>query len=175
MAHSSQRLYVVEDNESQLWNHVILWFRIIDGTVARPLAEVAWVWHKSGGSLSGLLQKSFFFPLKNWYKSIFLNISICETRNFLKKRVQSINSYSLFLFCVEGKRYPWHKVGNAFENVCFEQENVLGLQGKVLGWLLWGAAGGFPCIWWRQCQPAPRQTRLRPRPSPAVAVVAPLG
>lgn len=55
MAHPSQGFYVVEDNESQLWNHVILWFGIIDGAMARPLAKVALLWYKSGESLSGIL------------------------------------------------------------------------------------------------------------------------
>lgn len=96
MAHSSQGFYVVEDNETQLWNHMILWFKIIDGAVARPLAEVAWVWYKSDGSLLGILQESLFFSGK-WNKANFLKLSICKTgKKFLQKKVHFINSVLLF-------------------------------------------------------------------------------
>lgn len=147
MAHSSQGFYVVEDNESQLWNHVILWFRILDGTVARPLGKVARVWYKSCGSLSGIYT-NIFFSLKNWYKAVFLNLSICEIWSFLEKKGamhQLLQFVSVLcrreqLSLTQG--WQWLR-----ECVCFEQKNVLGFQGKVLGWLLWGAAGGFPCIW----------------------------
>lgn len=104
MGCSSQGFYVVEDNERQLWNHMILWFRIIDGTVARPLAEVAWVWYKSDRSLSGSPQKTFFWRTETEPISWTL-VFVKLTRNFFKKRyAPSILSYCLALFCDRKKQ-----------------------------------------------------------------------
>lgn len=124
MAHSSQGFYVVEDNETQLWNHMILWFRIIDGAVARPLAEVAWVWYKSDGSLLGILQESLFFwetekKLISW-NLVFVKLA----RNVFKKRyTPSILSYSLALFCDRKKQISFMQCWQwLWECSCFEQE-----------------------------------------------------
>lgn len=124
MAHSSQGFYVVEDNETQLWNHMILWFRIIDGAVARPLAEVAWVWYKSDGSLLGILQESLFF-WRTETKLISWNLAFVKlARNFFKKRyAPSILSYCSALFCDRKKQISFMQCWQwLWECSSFEQE-----------------------------------------------------
>lgn len=98
MVHSSRGFDVVEDNERQLGNHMELRYRIIDGAVARPLADVVWVWYKNAGSSSGILQKSlFFFFLENWNKANFVNGGICKRG---EKFLQKFSSFVLLLITV---------------------------------------------------------------------------
>lgn len=47
--------------------------------------------------------------------------------------------------------------------------------GGLQGWFLQEAAESFPHVWQSQCQPAPRWICCWPRPSPSLAVAAPLG
>lgn len=128
MAHSSQGFYVVEDNERQLWNHTMLWFRITDGTVARPSAEVARVWYKSDRSSSGSLQKTFSWRTET--KLISWTLAFVKlARNFFRKSyTPPIPSYCFTLFYDRKKQISdtqgWQWL---LECSCFEYERKVKL------------------------------------------------